>query len=120
MMLGIIKASFLGVEIPLREGSTFDLGGVVNTAQVVGTRVVNSQKMVPSEAKLKVSLEQGTVITDLFPAGATGELQIRCDSGQTFVWENAFRTDKLSVSSGENSNVDVTMAGGTPLELVQS
>ena len=119
MLLGIIKAIWQGNSVPLKPGSTFNLGGVSAKPQVVGTQVDFSQSMEPSDIQLNVAVQAGMKITTLFPRGVAGELQIECDSGQTFVWDNAFVAGTIDITSGDNSEAKVKFAGGTPLELQQ-
>ena len=115
--LGIIKAYWNGQSLPLTQGSALTLGGVTSKPRVVGRTIESSNAMEPSEISLKVAVQTGMVITSLFPSGVKGELQVECDSGQTFVWENAFRSGPIKISTGDSSEADVTFAGGTPLEL---
>lgn len=119
MLLGIIEAIWQGYNVPLKPGSTFELGGVSAKPQVVGKRVDYSQAMEPSNIDLNVAVEQGMKVSDRFPRGVAGELQIQCDSGQTFVWDNAFVAGTIQVSTGDNSEAKVKFAGGTPTELQQ-
>jgi hypothetical protein len=116
-ILGIIECIWGGVALNIKPGGTFKIGGLVNTAVVFGTQVGRAQKMMESEIAVKVVIEAGDRITDVFGASLEQELQIRCDTGQTFVWESAFRKDILSVTSGDNSEVDVNFAAGAPMEL---
>lgn len=117
MLLGIIEAIWGGTPIPLKPNSTFDLGGLVSKPQVVGSRVDFSNSIEPSEIKLKVAFQKGDKPLSMFPPGVQRELQIHCDSGQIFVYENAVRSGKLPVTSGDNSEIEVTFAAGTPLEM---
>lgn len=119
MLLGIIEAIWQGTPVPLKPGSTFNLGGVTSEPQVVGTDIDFSNSMKASEVNLKVAIEKGMSITGTFPAGAAGELQIQCDSGQIFTWENAFRSGTIDITTGDSSEANVKFAGGTPLEQVQ-
>lgn len=119
MLLGIVKAIWQGQNIPLKPGSSFNLGGVSAKPQVVGTQVDFSRSMEPSDIQLNVAVQAGMQITSLFPRGVQGELQVECDSGQTFVWENAFVSGTIDITTGDNSEARVKFAGGTPLELQQ-
>lgn len=115
--LGIIKAFWGGSELPIKPGGSFRLGGIVSKPQVVGASVDRSEAMEVSEITLKVMLREGQGLTDLLPANTERELQIQCDTGQTFVWEGAFRRETLTVTSGDNSEVDVTLAAGAAVEI---
>lgn len=118
MLLGIITAVWKGQEIKIKPGSTFTLGGLSAKPQVVGTDIDFSNMMEASEVKLKVAIKQGFSITGTFVRGQFGELQIQCDSGQTFVWDSAFVSGTIPVTTGDGSEADVTFSGGTPNEQV--
>ena len=115
--LGIIKVFFGGVELPIKPGGSFKLGGVVSMPQVVGGGVDRSESMQASEITVKRALRRGQRLADLVPGNTERELQVQCDTGQTFVWESAFRSNTLGVTSGDSSEVDVTFAAGTPVEI---
>ena len=117
MLFGIIEASWGGADIPLKVGNTFELGGVISNPQVVGKTVDFSNSMKPSMISLKVAVRAGMRVTDLFPSGIGQELQIRCDTGQTFVFDNAFRQGTIKVSDGDSSEATVEFGAGTPLEI---
>lgn len=119
MNLGIVKAFWLGQAIPLLQGSSLTLGGVSSKPRVVGTSVDSSNMMEPSEISLKVAVQTGMVVTTIFARGVKGELQVECDSSQTFVWDNAFVSGTIKITTGDSSEADVTFAGGAPLELTQ-
>ncbi len=70
-----------------------------------------------SEVSVKVVLERGQRLTDLIPANVEQELQVHCDTGQIFVFPSAFRKETLSITSGDQSEVDVMFAAGTPVEI---
>jgi hypothetical protein len=57
-------------------------------------------------------------ITGTFPSGVQQELQIQCDTGQSFTWPDAFRSDKIKLTTGEDAEAEVTLNAGTPTELV--
>jgi len=116
MLLGIIKAFWLGNEVPVKPGSSFTLGGVSSKPQVVGTNVDFSNAMEASEVKLKVAVKSGVSITGTYARGVAGELQVQCDSGQTFTWENAFISGTIPITTGDSSEMEITFGGGTPLE----
>ena len=117
MLLGIVEASWGGTDIPLKVGNTFELGGVVSNPQVVGKTVDFSNSMKPSMISLKVAFRQGMRLTDMFPSGIGQELQVRCDTGQTFVFDNAFRQGTIKVSDGDSSEATVEFGAGAPLEI---
>lgn len=118
MLLGIVRAYWQGTEIPLKTGSSFELGGISSKPQVVGTNIDFSNSMEASAIMLKVAVEKGSSLYATFPAGVPGELQIECDSGQTYAWPSAFRNGTIKITTGESSEAEVNFAAGTPLEQV--
>lgn len=117
-VLGIVRAFWGSVELPLKEGSSFKVGGLVNKPVIVGKTVARAQVMAPSEINLKVAVERGMVLTDLFGASLEQELQLHTDVNQTFVWESAFRSETLDITTGDSSGIDVKFTAGAPMELI--
>lgn len=115
--LGIIRVFFGGNELTIKPGGTVRLGGVVSRPQVAGTEVFRSQAMMESEITVQVMLERGQRLTDLIPANLEQELQVHCDTGQTFVFPSAFRKETLTITAGDTSQVEVIFAAGTPVEI---
>jgi hypothetical protein len=116
-VVGIVKAFFLGEEIPLMQGSTFDRGGVINTPVIVGITVKRARKMKETAVKLKVALENGASLDKYFPPDAEGEFQYECDTGQTYTMESAFVSESQTINDG-GGGVDVSIAGGIATEVV--
>jgi hypothetical protein len=117
MLLGIITAAWGGNEINLKPGNTIELGGIVSSPVVVGMNVDFANSIKPSVISLKVAVQQGVPVTGSFPSGIGQELQITCDTGQNFIWANAFRQGTIKISDGDNSEATVEFGGGTPLEV---
>lgn len=115
--LGLIKVFFGGTELRIKPGGTIRLGGVVSRPQVAGTEVFRSEAMMESEISVKMILRRDERLTDLVPANEERELQVHCDTGQTFVFASAFRKETLSITSGDNSEIDVMFAAGAPVEI---
>ncbi len=115
-VLGIIEAFWLGNSINVKPGGTVKLGGLVNKGVVFGKQVGNAQMMEASEVSLKGVVTTGMVVTGAFNVSQIGELQILCDTGQNFVWDSAFIEGAITLTAGENSEVDVKWGGGAPLE----
>lgn len=115
--LGIIRVFFGGNELTIKPGGTVRLGGVVSRPQVAGTEVFRSEAMMESEITVQVMLERGQRLTDLIPANLEQELQVHCDTGQTFVFPSAFRKETLTITAGDTSQVEVIFAAGTPVEI---
>jgi hypothetical protein len=116
-VVGIVKAFFLGAEIPLMQGSSFDRGGIVNDPKIVGITVQRARKMKESSVSLKVALGDGGSLDVYFPRDVEGELQFECDTGQTYTIDPAFVSDSQKLTDG-GGGVDVTLAGGEATEVL--
>ena len=116
-VLGIIKVFWGGSEINIKPGGSLKLGGVIGSAVIYGTQVSSAGKMAESEVKVKAVVRTGERVTDLYPALSEQEMQVHCDTGQIFMFPNAFRTGTLDVTAGDNSEVDLTFNAGGYTEL---
>ena len=117
-VLGIIEVFWGGKQVDIKPGGSVKIGGMVNSPVIYGGNVGRAQKMEQSEVNVKAIVEQGMTITDLFGSGATQEkqLQVLCDTGQSFVWADAFISGPLDITAGDNSEIDLHFVGGTPME----
>ena len=118
-VVGIVKCFFLGTEIPLMQGSTFDRGGLINDPKVVGVTVQRARKMKESSVSLKVALGNGMSMDTLFPRDVEGELQFETDTDQTYTINPAFVTESQKISDG-GGGADVTLGGGEATEVLAS
>ncbi len=115
-VLGIIEVAFQGRNIPIKPGGTLRLGGVVNSPVVFGQTVAPAGKMMASEISVKAVLQTGDSIAAMLPSGQ-GELQVSCDTGQMFIFANAFVEDAPTLTAGDNSEIDVKFSAGTYVEV---
>lgn len=115
--LGIMKLFFGGEEIVIKPGGTLRLGGIVSRPQVAGTEVFRSEAMIESEITVKAILRRGQRVTDIAPANVEREIQVHCDTGQTFVGESAFRKETLTITAGDQSEIDLVFACGAMVEI---
>lgn len=117
-LLGIVDLYWKGQKIDVKPGTNVELGGVTNKAQPYGRRIGRSQSMMESKITVKAIIPKGMVVTDLFKSDDEGELQVHCDTGQKFVWPDAFIEGTIKITSGDSSEADVNFAGGVPVEIV--
>jgi Phage tail tube protein len=117
MLLGIMTAVWGSTELPLKTGNSVEIGGVVSKAVAVGATIDFANAMMPSVISLKVAVQQGVSVTGTYPSGVGKELQVTFDTGQNFVWANAFRQGTIKITDGDNSEATVEFGGGTPLEV---
>jgi hypothetical protein len=114
--LGIIDVYWNGAKLDNEPGGTVKLGGVRNKSVIYSRKVGNAQMMMESEINVTVPIEAGVRVTDTFSTG-TGELQVHCDTGQIFSWDEAFLTDPLDFSAGDGGKLKLTFKAGEPVEV---
>jgi hypothetical protein len=114
--LGLISLFWQGNQIPIQEGGSFTIGGPRNQPIIVGQSVMRAQKMMQSDIMATTVVQAGQSISALLGT-SEGELQIQCDTGQTFVWESAFLIESPKVTAGEGGKVELHFVGGAPQEL---
>jgi hypothetical protein len=114
---GIADVYWLGQQIDVKPVVTLQLGGVVNKPVVVGRKIKRAQVMVEAVISAKFSLDKGLRITDLINADQEGELQVHFDSGQKFIWADAFVSDATTLTTGDGSEGDVKFGAGIHTEI---
>ncbi len=113
--LGLIDIFWNGVKLDNEPGGRVKLGGLRNTEVIYTTKVGRAQKMFASEIECTVPVEAGQRVTDSYGIGE-GELQVHCDTGQIFSWDDAFLTDALEFTAGEGGKLKLMFKGGIPVE----
>ena len=116
--LGIVDIVWRGRTIPVEKGGKFRVGGMKNNVVTTGRNVSRAQEYQGSEVTATTNLESGQSLVSLLDA-SEGELQIVCDTGQTYVLYDAFLSDdRPEVTGGEGGKVELKWAGGTPEEIL--
>lgn len=115
--LGIIDIVWRGRNIPVEKGAKLRVGGIKNNAVTYGRRVGRAQEFEGSEITATTHLERGQRYGNLWDPGE-GELQVVCDTGQTFVWADAFLTDRPDMTGGEGGSIEMKWMGGEPEEIL--
>lgn len=117
-VLGIIDLYWLGQKLDIKPGGSFNLGGVVNGEVVYGRSVGRGQKMMASEINADVIIKSGMRVSDVLNKTVEGEIQVKADTGQTFVWSDAFIKDAPSITAGDSGgSAKVTWGAGSPVEI---
>ncbi|GGG31012.1 hypothetical protein GCM10010964_18690 [Caldovatus sediminis] len=116
-LLGIVDIVWQGRRIPVEKGAKLKLGGLKNNAIPYGRQVGRAQEFEPSEITATTHLRRGQRFSDLY-AVDEGELQVICDTGQTYVFADAFLTDRPEMTSGEGGKIELKWAAGAPEELL--
>jgi len=117
-VLGIVDIVWRGRNIPVEKGAKFRLGGIKNTAVTYGRKVGRSQEYQGSEVTATSNLEAGQRWGNTWDPGE-GELQILCDTGQTYVIGDAFlEGDIPEITGGEGGKFELKWAGSSPEEIL--
>lgn len=115
--LGIVDIYWNGSKLDNEPGASVTLGGVVNAPVIASRKVLRAQKMTMGEVTCSVPVEEGQRVTDSYGNG-TGELQVKCDTGQIFLWEDAFLVDpRKFTANGDGGKLALKWNCGTPVEL---
>ncbi len=114
-VLGVIDLYWNGSIVKIEKGATVKLGGMINEP-VESTRDVDaSQVFKASEVSATAVIPKGMSVTGTFGT-AEGELQVQCDTGQSFSWAKAFRTGTLDFTGDQGGKLKLTFNAGTPSE----
>lgn len=116
--VGIIDIVWRGTKIPVEKGAKLRPGGTKNNVVVAGRRVFRAEEFQQSEITGTTVLQRGQRFSDLYGTGE-GELQCLLDTGQTFVWTDAFLSgDRPEITGGEGGKVQMVWSAGEPEELL--
>lgn len=105
--LGIIDISWRGKTLPIEKDSAkLTIGGLMNQQVILNRRVDRAQTFMPSEIECTLVLERGVSLIDLFDP-APGELQARCDTGQTYVFPDAALASRPAATAGAGGKISM-------------
>lgn len=116
-VLGIVDIIWQGQNIAVEKGAKLKLGGIKNNKVVYGRRVDRAQEFMASEVKATTHLRRGQRLGSLVNLGE-GELQLVCDTGQTFVFPDAFLEGEQEMTGGEGGKIELTWAAGDYEEVL--
>lgn len=117
-VLGVIQIFWRGEEIPVETGATYKPSGMSQKPVTYGRRVGNSQEFMAGECKATTNLEAGQSLGDLLTRGEY-ELQVICDTGQTFVHPDAFLSGDLpDLTGGEGGKIELVWSFGEGEEIL--
>ena len=117
MSIGIIDIYWLGKKIDAEKGARFTLPGYNNNPVNAGRRTYRSQEWMHGECTASTVFSRGRSAEDFAP-GAEGELQIVCDSGQTYTSPDAFLTKRPQITGGDGGKVELVWNFSTYSELL--
>lgn len=115
--LGIIDIIWKGQKLAVEKGAKLKLGGIKNNMVPFGRQVGRAQEFEPSEITAVIPFQRGQRIGDIFSLGE-GELQVLCDTGQTYSVPDAFITNRPEMTGGEGGKIEVVWSCGEMEEIV--
>jgi len=117
--LGIIDITWKGLNMQVvSKGAKLKLGGIRNNTVNFGRTTARAQEYANSEVTATVHLRKGQSYGSIFNV-EEGELQVICDTGQTFVFPEAFLTDEHpDITSGEGGEISLKWAAGLWQEII--
>ena len=119
-VLGIIEISWLGKNIPVEKGAKIRLGGMKNNAVTYGRKVGSAKEFQGSEISAKTHLEKGQRFGELYSTEEEGELSVICDTGQTYIFADAFFVDdRPDMTGGEGGSIELKWAAGDYQEVLK-
>lgn len=115
--LGIVDLVWRGEKLPIEKGGKYERGGLKNMPVIYGRQVGRSQEFVAGKVTATMPLERGRSLSALFASGE-GELQVLCDTGQSYVHNDAFITNTPNHTGGDGGKVELEFAFGEGEELI--
>ena len=115
--LGLITLIWQGTQVPIEKGGTVTLGGLVQKPVITGAVVDYADEMQASKIECTGRIKRGDALLTLFGAGS-GELQVQCDTGQTYVWPDAFVDAPLRFSGDDGGKLKLSFGAGIPQEIL--
>jgi len=117
-VLGIVDIIWRGRNLPVEKGAKFRKGGMKNNPVTYGRKTGRAQEFQGSEVTATTNLERGQRLGNLLDPGEA-ELQVVCDTGQTFVIADAFLADDIpDMTGGEGGKIELKWAGSAAEEVL--
>ncbi len=116
-VLGIVTLRWNGETLPVETGASVKLGGIMQEAIVYGRQVGRAGKFEASEITATMPLTRGRSMANLLSV-LEAELQITCDTGQSYVFPTAFLTDRPTVTGGEGGKMELKWSAGDFTEIL--
>lgn len=115
--LGLISVIWRGANVPVEKGGKVTLGGLQQKEVIVGQQVDYANEMVASQVQATSRLKRGDSLLSLYAPG-TGELQVQCDTGQTYLWPAAFLSTMPTFTGSDGGKLNLEWRAGAPEELL--
>jgi hypothetical protein len=115
--LGLISLAWRGQPLPIEKGGKVKIGGLMQKNVITGQQVDYANEMEASEVTANMKMDSTTLLLSIWAPG-DGELQVTCDTGQSYVWPDAFLANRPEFTAGDGGKVPLKFSGGIPLELI--
>ncbi|MFN3362722.1 MAG: phage tail tube protein [Allorhizobium sp.] len=116
-VLGIVDIIWRGRNLQVAKGASIRPGGLKNNPVTYGRKVGRAQEFQGSEVKATIHFERGQRWGNTWDSGE-GELQVVCDTGQTFVMYDAFLSGDIpNITGGEGGSIELTWSAGSAEEV---
>lgn len=117
-VLGVVQIFWRGEEIPVETGATYRPAGMTQAPVSYGRRSGYAQTFAQGQCTATTNLERGQSLDELLARGE-GELQVICDTGQTWVHADAFLSGEMpDVTGGEGGKIPLTWSFGEGEEIL--
>ena len=115
--LGVLDMVWGGEALDSEKGGKLKLGGWKQNATVTQGKVFYTREYEASEITFTTVLKLLQRIFDIFSPG-TKELQVNCDTGQSFTFGDAFVSNRPEMTAGEGGKIEVKIMAGAYEELL--
>ncbi len=115
--LGLVNVIWNGVKLSVEKGSSLTFGGLRQKSVVTGQQIDAAQEFVAGKAMVTIRLLRGDLLANIFITGQA-ELQVQCDTGQTYVIPDAFISNMGNFTAGDGGKVKIEWEFGTVQEIV--
>lgn len=116
--VGILSIWWNGTQYDCQKGSSLRLPGFRNVTQVAGYTAHRSQEFQAGECKATPLLLEGMGLSTFTP-GDSGELQVVANTGQSWVFPDAWITDAPTMTD-DGGKVPVTWNMNVGQELIDN
>ncbi len=116
--LGVIDIVWRGTALDVEKGAKIKLGGWKQNPVLVQGKTKYAREYEASEITCTSVVNRGQDIPGLF-AGGEGELQCNCDSGQSFIFSDAFLVNRPDMTGdAAGGKLEMKWAAGEPETLL--
>jgi hypothetical protein len=115
--LGLVRIIWNGVNIAVEKGSTFENGGLMQKPVINGQQIDYANEFKAGKVSATKRLLRGDQLNGIWTQGQ-GELQLLCDTGQSYIDPAAFLTNTINWTAGEGGKVKMEFAVGACTEVI--